>query len=45
MIAHTDVLVLQARVIYTTGETETVYLDEIVCSKTLSLIYNQQDLW
>lgn len=39
------VLVVQARVIYTTGETEEISLDEIVRDKALSLITSQQNLW
>ncbi len=38
-------MVAQARVIYTTGETEEISLDEIVRDKALSLITSQQNLW
>ena len=36
---------LQAKVIYTTGETEEIDLDEIVRDKALSLITVQHGLW
>lgn len=36
---------LQAKVIYTTGESEEIDLNEIVRDKALSLITTQDGLW
>lgn len=44
-INSVDMHTHQAKVIYTTGETEEIDLDEIVRDKALSLITTQQGLW